>query len=157
MAEDRKERVDRELIELLNEIRVVLPGAQVLFAFLLSLPFLARFDLLTRLDRDAYFAAFLCTAVGTVLFMAPSANHRLRFREYDKERMLFWFNRLVLIGSGFLAAAISLSVFIVTDMLFDQGWAALLGALIALWVIVIWYVLPLLQRRQAARGVGQEE
>ena len=96
MTEDRKQRVDRELIELLNEIRVVLPGAQVLFAFPLSLPFLARFDLLTRVDRDAnyaaYFAAFLCTAVGTVLLMAPSANHRLRLRERDKERMLFWFN-----------------------------------------------------------------
>ena len=64
MVEDRKERVDREPLELLNEIRVVLPGAQVLFAFLLSLPFLARLDLLTRIDRDAYYAAFLCTAVG---------------------------------------------------------------------------------------------
>ena len=81
MVEDRKERVDRELIELLNEIRIVLPGAQVLFAFLLSLQFLSRFDLLTRVDRDAYYAAFLCTAVGTIMLMAPSANHRLRFRE----------------------------------------------------------------------------
>jgi len=81
LVEDRKERVDRELIELLNEIRIVLPGAQVLFAFLLSLQFLSRFDLLTRVDRDAYYAAFLCTAVGTIMLMAPSANHRLRFRE----------------------------------------------------------------------------
>lgn len=148
MPEDRKERVDRELIELLNEIRVVLPGAQVLFAFLLSLPFLARFADLTRIDRDAYFAAFLCTAVGTVLFMAPSANHRLRFREYDKERMLLWFNRLILVGSGFLAAAISLAVFVVTDMLFTQTWAAVVGGLAAGWVVTVWYVLPLLQRRR---------
>ena len=148
MPEDRKERVDRELIELLNEIRIVLPGAQVLFAFLLSLPFLAHFGELTTIDRDAYFAAFLCTAVGTVLFMAPSANHRLRFREYDKERMLFWFNRLVLAGSGFLAAAISLVVFVVTDLLFTQTWAAVVGGLIAAWVVVVWYILPLLQRRR---------
>ncbi len=152
MVEDRKERVDRELIELLNEIRVVLPGAQVLFAFLLSLPFLTRFDLLDRVDRDAYFAAFLCTAVGTIMLMAPSANHRLRFREYDKERMLFWFNRLVLVGSGFLAGAISLVVFVVTDMLFDQAWAALLGGLIAGWVVTIWYVTPLWQRRRCSPG-----
>jgi hypothetical protein len=148
MPEDRKERVDRELIELLNEIRVVLPGAQVLFAFLLSLPFLAHFDELTPIDRDAYFAAFLCTAVGTVLFMAPSANHRMRFREYDKERMLFWFNRLILVGSGFLAAAISLVVFVVTDMLFTQTWAGVVGGVIAAWVVTVWYVLPLLQRRR---------
>jgi len=148
MVEDRKGRVDRELIELLNEIRVVLPGAQVLFAFLLSLPFLARFDLLTRVDRDAYYAAFLCTALGTIMLMAPSANHRLRFREYDKEAMLFWFNRLVLIGSAFLAAAIALAVFLVTDMLFDQGWAALLAALGAAWIVIVWYVTPLWQRRK---------
>ena len=148
MVEDRKERVDRELIELLNEIRVVLPGAQVLFAFMLSLPFLTHFDLLTSVDRNAYFAAFLCTALGTVLLMAPSANHRLRFREYDKEAMLFWFNRLVLAGSGFLAAAVALAVFVVTDMLFDQIWAALLGALMALWIALIWYVVPLWQRRR---------
>jgi Family of unknown function (DUF6328) len=148
MVEDRKGRVDRELIELLNEIRVVLPGAQVLFAFLLSLPFLARFDLLTRVDRDAYYAAFLCTALGTIMLMPPSANHRLRFREYDKEAMLFWFNRLVLIGSAFLAAAIALAVFLVTDMLFDQGWAALSAALVAAWVVIVWYVTPLWQRRR---------
>ena len=87
MPEDRKERVDRELIELLNELRVVLPGAQVLFAFLLVLPFTTRVEL-SALQRDVYFAAFLCTAFGTALLMAPSTNHRLRFREYDKERML---------------------------------------------------------------------
>jgi Family of unknown function (DUF6328) len=148
MTEDRKERVDRELIELLNEIRIVLPGAQVLFAFLLSLPFLARFDLLTRVDRDAYFAAFLCAAVGIIMLMAPSANHRLRFREYDKEGMLFWFNRLTLVGSAFLAATVALAVFLVTDILFDQIWAALLAAGIAVWVVIVWYVVPLWQGRR---------
>ncbi len=151
MGEDRKERVDRELIELLNEIRVVLPGAQVLFAFLLSLPFLSRFELLSSVDRDAFYAAFLCTAFGTVMLMAPSANHRLRFREHDKERMLFWFNRLVLAGSAFLAAGIALAVFLVTDMLFDQGWAAILAALIAVWVVLVWYVVPLWQRHLVPR------
>jgi hypothetical protein len=146
VTEDRKERVDRELIELLNEIRVVLPGAQVLFAFLLILPFQPRFELLTSLDRDAYFAAFLCTAVGTILFMAPSANHRLRFREHDKEGMLLWFNRLVLTGTVFLAAAVSLAVFLVTDMLFEERWAAVAGAVVAAWLVLVWYVVPLWQR-----------
>lgn len=152
MAEDHKERVDRELIELLNEIRIVLPGAQVLFAFLLSLPFLTRFELLTGFDRDVYFAAFLCTAVGTIMFMAPSANHRLRFREHDKEGMLFWFNRLVLVGSVFLAAAIALAVFLVTDLLFEVLWAAVLGAVVAVWVVLVWYVVPLWQRHVLPRG-----
>ena len=146
MAEDRKKRVDRELLELLNELRIVLPGAQVLFAFLLTLPFTVRFEQLTGTYLDAYFAAFLCTAVSTVLLMAPSANHRLRFREHDKERMLFWFNRLTLAGSVFVAAAIALAVFVVTAVLFDETWAAVVAGLMTCWIVVIWYVVPLWQR-----------
>jgi hypothetical protein len=147
MAEGHKERVDRELIELLNEIRVVLPGAQVLFAFLLTLPFTQRFEALSAVDRDAYFAAFLCTAIGTSMLMAPTMHHRLRFRERDKERMLLSFNKLILGGSGFLAAAIALSVYVVTGMLFEATWAAVVGALLAVWLVLLWYVLPLAQRR----------
>lgn len=147
MTEDRKERVDRELIELLNEIRVALPGAQVLFAFLLTLPFTPRFESLEPRDRDAYFAAFICTAIGTSMLMAPTMHHRLRFRERNKERMLLGFNKLILAGSVFLAAAVALSVYVVTSMLFAPGWAALAGGAIAAWLVALWYVLPLLQRR----------
>ena len=147
MAEDQKERIDRELIELLNEIRVVLPGAQVLFAFLLTLPFTQRFESLTAIDRDAYFVALICTAIGTSMLMAPTMNHRLRFREHDKESMLLWFNKLTLAGSGFLAAAIALSVYVVTGMLFKATWATVVGGLIAVWLVVVWYVLPLVHRR----------
>jgi hypothetical protein len=147
VAEDRKERVDRELIELLNEIRVALPGAQVLFAFLLTLPFTSRFESLEPLDRDAYFAAFICTAIGTSMLMAPTMHHRLRFRERDKERMLLGFNKLILAGSVFLAAAVALSVYVVTSMLFAPAWAGLVGGVMAAWLVALWYVLPLLQRR----------
>jgi hypothetical protein len=147
MPEDRKERVDRELVELLNEIRVVLPGAQVLFAFLLTVPFMNRFTDLAPTDRDAYFAAFVCTAVGTSMFMAPTMHHRLRFREHDKERMLLGFNKFVLAGSVFLAAAIALSVYVVTGMLFRSVWAAVAGAAFAAWLAALWFVLPLTQRR----------
>lgn len=147
MAEDRKERVDGELIELLNEIRVALPGAQVLFAFLLTLPFTQQFGELSAADRDVYFAAFLCTAIGTSMLMAPTMHHRLRFREHDKERMLLGFNRLILAGSVFLAAAIALSVYVVTGMLFETIWASVAGAALAAWLVGLWYVLPLMQRR----------
>jgi len=147
VAENQKERIDRELIELLNEIRVVLPGAQVLFAFLLTLPFTQRFESLTAIDRDAYFVALICTAIGTSMLMAPTMNHRLRFREHDKEHMLLWFNKLTLAGSGFLAAAIALSVYVVTGMLFKATWATVVGGLIAVWLVVVWYVLPLVHRR----------
>jgi hypothetical protein len=147
VAEDHKERIDRELIELLNEIRVALPGAQVLFAFLLTLPFTQRFESLSSADRDAYFAAFICTALGTSMLMAPTMHHRLRFRERDKERMILSFNKLILAGSVFLAAAIALSVYVVTSMLFDATWASVVGAGIAAWLVALWYVLPLVQRR----------
>jgi predicted Co/Zn/Cd cation transporter (cation efflux family) len=151
VAEDHKERIDRELIELLNEIRVALPGAQVLFAFLLTLPFTERFGTLSLADRDAYFAAFICTAVGTSMLMAPTMHHRLRFRDHDKEPMLLGFNKLILGGSVFLAAAIALSVYVVAGMLFKATWAAVVGAAIAAWLVGLWFVLPQLQRRGRER------
>jgi hypothetical protein len=146
MEEDRKERVDRELIELLNEIRVVLPGAQVLFAFLLTLPFTGVFATLTGAERDVYFASFLSTAAGVALLMAPSTNHRLRFRELDKEQMLFWFNRITLAGTVFLALAVVGVVYVVTDVVFETRLAGLVAGLVAGWFIVFWYVIPLYHR-----------
>jgi len=136
MEEDRKERVDRELIELLNELRVVLPGAQIIFAFLLTLPFTGVFAKLTAAQHDVYFAAFLCTAAGSALLMAPSTNHRLRFRERDKEQMLFWFNRLMLAGTVFLALAVTGVVYVVTAVVFETPLAAVVAGLTAGWFVV---------------------
>ncbi|HET6771316.1 MAG TPA: DUF6328 family protein [Actinomycetota bacterium] len=99
--EDRKQRVDRELIELLNELRVALPGVQVLFAFLLTVPFAQRFSQVSGLQRAVYFVALLATAVASVLFITPTAYHRLRWREPDKEQMLFTANRLTIAGTVF--------------------------------------------------------
>ena len=125
-----------------------MPGAQVLFAFLLSLPFLHRFDLLTLVDGDVHFAAVLCTALGTIMLMASSADHRLRFRACDKEPLLFWSDRLVLVGSALLAAAIAPAVFVVTDVRLDRSRAALPAAVVAAWVVIVWYVTPLWPRRR---------
>jgi hypothetical protein len=148
MPENRKERVDRELLELLNELRVVLPGAQVLFAFLLTLPFTPVFAHIDPALKAVYFAAFLCVAAGTALLMAPGTNHRLRFREYDKEQMLFSFNRLAIAGSVFLAVAIALSVFVVADLVVKTAWAAVAAAGSAAWFVWFWYVVPLWHHRQ---------
>ena len=86
-SEEESDRLDRELIEVLNELRVVLPGVQVLFAFLLTVPFSNQFSQITNQQRQVYFATFLCTTAATAL-IAPSAYHRLRWREYDKEQLL---------------------------------------------------------------------
>jgi len=147
MPEDRKARINRELIELLNELRVVLPGAQVLFAFLLTLPFSQVFATLTRVQRDAFVWSFLCTGAAMMLLMAPSAHHRLRFREQDKERMLFWFNRLVIAGTVFLAMAIAGVVFLVIDVIYGSTVAAVASAIAAAWLFLFWYAIPLWYQR----------
>src|SRR5690349_11758680 len=97
-AEDKQDRVNRELIELLNELRVALPGVQVLFAFMLVVPFSQGFSKVTVPQRWVYFGSFMCAAFGTALLIAPSSYHRLRFRHHDKERMLFASNRMAIGG-----------------------------------------------------------
>jgi Family of unknown function (DUF6328) len=141
--EDQQERVNRELIELLNELRVVLPGVQVLFAFLLTVPFSNGFAKMTNLQRDVYVVAFFTAAVATILLIAPSTYHRLLFRHGNKEQMLFTANRLAIAGTVFLAAAVSASVFVITDVLFHSSWAGLVTAITAVFAVATWYGLPL--------------
>ena len=138
--------LDRELIELLNELRVALPGVQVLFAFLLAVPFANGWNRVTELQRDVFFVAFLATAAASILLIAPSAHHRLRWREGDKERMLRTANVLAIAGTVFLAIGMTAVVFLIGDILFTGWWAALTAALIAGGFAWFWYGLPLLRR-----------
>jgi predicted membrane channel-forming protein YqfA (hemolysin III family) len=144
--EDRDERLDRELIELLNELRVALPGVQVLFAFLLGVPFTQRFAQVTDLQQDAYFFTFLCAAAATALLIAPSAYHRLTWRQHDKEHLLRVSNRLAIAGTVFLAVAMASTVFVVTDLLFETAAAAVIASLTAGFYAWFWYGLPLVRR-----------
>lgn len=149
--EDHGERLNRELIELLNELRVALPGVQVLFAFLLTVPFSGRFESLTELQRDVYFATFAATAIATVLLKSPTSYHRLQFRQGDKERMLRTANRFTIVGLGFLAAAICGAVYLVADVVFDTRLAAIATSAIALLLIWAWFLLPLSRRVRDGR------
>jgi hypothetical protein len=135
--------LNRELIELLNELRVALPGVQVLFAFLLAVPFANGWQRVTDLQRDVFFVAFLCTAAATILLIAPSTYHRLRWREHDKEHMLVTANRLTIAGSVFLAAAMVSVILLITDLLFSLGWALVATALAAAAFAWFWYGLAL--------------
>ena len=143
MAESHKERVDREVIELLNELRVALPGVQVLFAFLLLLPFQQSFAELTSLERQIYYLAFASTAAASVLLIAPSTYHRIRFRDGDKEQMLRTSNRLLLGGSVLLGVAIASVTFLVTDVVFGDPAGATAAAIAAAVVSWFWFGLPL--------------
>jgi amino acid transporter len=152
--ESNDDRHDRELIELLNELRVALPGVQVLFAFLLTVPFANGFPKLSGFDRDIYFVAFIATAVSTVLLIAPSSYHRLRWRQHDKERMLVVSNILTIAGLAALAVAITAAVFMITDFVFHRAWASAFTAIVAALFLVFWYGLPLaaaIQDRRKSR------
>ena len=142
-GESRKERIDRELMELLNELRVALPGVQFLFAFLLVVPFQQRGAQLTDFQRDVYFVTLLAAAAATGLLIAPAAQHRVLFRQHDKEALLRRSNRSAFLGLTVLALAIVSAILLVTDVLFDLtlAWstAAVVGALLVWWWIAVPY------------------
>ena len=146
--EDEKERVDRELLELLQELRVAIPGVQVLFAFLLTIPFAQGFARMSSGERYTYFASLLTVAAATALLISPTSYHRLHFRSGEKERLLFTSNRLAIAGLFLLAVAISLALFVITSFLFSPGSAWLVALLAAAWFGWFWYGLPLSRRRR---------
>jgi hypothetical protein len=151
-GESHKQRIDRELIELLNELRVALPGVQTLFAFLLVVPFSNGWSRTSDFERDVYVVAVLATTLSTLLLIAPSAQHRLEFREGDKEALLRISNRCAIAGIAFLAVAMTTVLFLIVEVVLGGGWAELLAALAALAFAVVWFGIPLLRRmRRNAR------
>jgi len=144
-AESKDERLDRELIEFLNELRVALPGVQVLFAFLLTVPFSNRFADVSDRQKDAYLIALVSAAIGCILFIAPTAHHRIRWRQRDKEALLKSANVLAVAGTVLLAIGMTASVFLITDFLFKATVTALVTGLVAGCFGWFWYGMPLLR------------
>jgi hypothetical protein len=142
-GEDHQERTSRELIELLQELRIVIPGVQVLFAFLLTVPFSQGFSKLDSLQQGVFFATLLCTAVATALLIAPSAHHRLLFRQGVREQRLKMGNVLAIIGLAFIVPAMVGVIFVITDLIFGLTAALVVTAATALFFLLLWFVLPL--------------
>ena len=142
-GEDPQERTARELIELLNELRVILPGVQVLFAFLLMVPFTQRFPDLDDLETGVFFMTLLCTAVATALLIAPSAHHRILWRGGVREQRLVLGNILTIAGLIFLLPAIVGVVFVITAFIFGLTAAVVVTGLLALFFALLWFVLLL--------------
>jgi hypothetical protein len=140
------ERLDRNLIELLQEVRVVQTGVQVLFAFLLTVPFSSRFDEITRFQRGAYFAALVGTAAASILLIAPTSVHRLLFRRGEKEYMVELSNRLAIGGLLSLAVAMIAAMILVSDVMFGTASAIAIGVVTAAAFGVVWAGLPLRRR-----------
>ena len=136
------QRIDRNFNELLGELRVALPGVQVLFAFLLTVPFAQGFTSLSGFERGLYFAVLLLTAIASAFLIAPTAYHRIQFRRGRKPQILWFANRAALIGLAFLALAMSGAILLITHFLFGP-WAAIPVGITALLVFgTLWYLLP---------------
>jgi amino acid transporter len=147
-AEEHTGRRDahEELIELLNEIRVALPGVQVLFAFLLTLPFTGRFDRLSPAQEGAFSVAFLGAAFALVLLLAPTSFHRLRFRAGDEEAMLRISNRLSIGGIACVAVSLVSAVFLVADLVHPGPIAVTTAAVVGALTVALWLAIPARRR-----------
>lgn len=150
-TETDEERVDRNLDELLGELRVALPGVQVLFAFLLVVPFSQGWADITAFQEKAYFGTLLCTAAASACLIAPSVHHRIEFRQQDKEHIVLVANRLAIAGLTFLAVAMVGVVLLITDVLFGTGTTLAVTVATALMFAVLWYALPIRRNRSRPR------
>jgi hypothetical protein len=146
--ETEKERVDRNLQEMLGELRVALPGVQVLFAFLLVVPFNQGWADITSFQKTLYLVTLLLTAASTICLIAPTVHHRIEFRKQQKDDIVKSGNRIVIVGLTLLALAMTGAVLLVTDVIYDAGTTIAVAAGAALAFGVLWYLVPL--RRLAA-------
>jgi hypothetical protein len=152
--ETEVERLHRNFDELLQELRVAIPGVQVLFAFLLVAPFNQRFADLTAGQERLYLVALLCAGFATAFLVAPTAHHRLTFRLQDKPHIVKVGNRLAVAGLAFLALAMTAAIALVTDVVFDAATAVVCAALVGGMFLVLWFASPLRRRLAHQRGMG---
>jgi hypothetical protein len=149
--ETPSERADRNLGELLGELRVALPGVQVLFAFLLIVPFNQRFADVTAFQEKVYFGVLICTAFATAFLIAPSMHHRIEFQHGDKEHIVRVANRLTIAGLTLMAIAMTGVIVLITDFVFDTVTTVIAAAVLGLAFAWLWYGMPLRRLRQLER------
>ena len=146
---DERQRRDRQMLELLAELRVALPGVQILFAFLLTVPFSAGFDRTTPFQRDVLFVTLMLTALSTACLIAPSAAHRLRFHKGDRAWIIESANRMTIAGLVLLAGAMVCAVLLITDVLFDGARVWIYSGVFAVAICALWFLRPLLRTKSS--------
>jgi hypothetical protein len=158
MAEDpptetEAQRFARELTEIVSELRLALPGVQLLFGFMLVAPFSERFGHLTHVQRAVFFLGFIAGAAASALMIAPSVYHRLHWRREiaDKERMLAIFTVMTIAGAAFLSVAMTSVIFVVTDFLFTRPLSIVVTVGAGVFFVGLWFLLPLADRIGRAR------
>jgi hypothetical protein len=149
ITESPRQRLDRNTIELLNELRVAGTGIQVLFAFLLIVPFNTGFRRLSSVDRGVYFATLICIAISAILLLAPAIHHRILFRHHQRLYLVESANRIVILAMMFLAAGLTGILLLVSDVVLGGPWGPIVGALTALMVVGVWFGIPLSRRERS--------
>jgi hypothetical protein len=142
-GETPAERADRNFVELLQELRVAQTGVQILFAFLLTLPFTARWETITDPEQVVYLCTLIAAASASALLIAPVALHRITFRQGVKHVVVDTSDKLALAGLCCLVLSVVGAVFLIVDVVAGGKWAAALAALIAALFSTLWFVLPM--------------
>jgi hypothetical protein len=138
-----EQKRDRQMIELLNELRVALPGVQILFAFLLTVPFTQRFPRLSSFQVDVFYLTLVATTLSAACLIAPSAAHRLRFHQQEREWLIESANALMIAGLAFLTVAIGAAFLLITDVLFAGPQVWIYSGAIWLIILCLWFGRPL--------------
>jgi hypothetical protein len=138
-----EEKRDRQMMELLNELRVALPGVQILFGFLLTVPFAQGFERVTPTQKGLLYATLLSACASTICLIAPSATHRIRFHKSDRAYVIETASRYLIAGLVFLGIALVLALTMITDFLYDGVVVWLAPAIAAVVVALLWFARPL--------------
>jgi len=147
-SDEEQQRLNRQMTELLNELRVAMPGVQVLFAFLLAVPFQQRFQTVNAFQRDVYLVTLLAAATATAFLIAPSAYHRIAFQEHEKERIIQMGTRQFVCGIVALAVAMTGAVLLVTDVLFQAATTVVVVVGVAALFAWLWFGIGIWRRWQ---------
>jgi hypothetical protein len=150
VPETEQERLDRQLDQLLQELRVAMPGVQVLFAFLLAVPFQQRFADVTEFQRTVYFVTLLASAAASALFIAPVAYHRLLFERGEKRGLIRRASVLAIAGLTALGVAMSSAIVLVTDLLFERATVIVTAVAVGLLFLWLWFGMALMRRARLA-------
>lgn len=151
-AETPEQRLQREHEQLFHELRAIIPGVQVLFAFMLTVAFTQRFQELTDVQRWVYYLTFLCAGSGLMLLLAPASYHRVQFRRGDKEAMMRVANIEALTALIMISLAVAGTVFLITDLMFSTEAASTVAATMWALICVLWWAVPLARRMSEARA-----
>ena len=145
-SDEEQDRLNRQMTELLNELRVAMPGVQVLFAFLLAVPFQQRFEMVNAFQRNVYLVTLLAAATATAFLIAPSAYHRIAFQEHEKQRIIQMGTRQFICGVAALAVAMDGAVLLVTDVLFKASTVIVVLAGVTAMFLWLWFGIGLWRR-----------